>query len=234
MNRDSSCTEDDCWFGPKYFSCATYFNSTMLYWRYDLSLSPPCFLEWSLICLFRACVLMIRALKDVHCCVRIEKAKGTLLVQSCRSAGLYSVLGGDSPYISSSDRKRASHVGTESVLAMLDDYYTAVHETEKFQQVALLAGPQIWRGSLSCAWSKFSHSGVAAAFIVMREWRSCCETLWVSLARLQINSFACAYGLHGNVFVSCFCRICLCLNHFNRTGKFSQRSNAPRVPVFLF
>ncbi|KAH8959740.1 hypothetical protein BDL97_06G093100 [Sphagnum fallax] len=50
-----------------------------------------------------------------------------------RSNGSYSVLGGDSPYILSSERDM--HIGTCSVLAMLDDYYTGIHEGEKFQQL---------------------------------------------------------------------------------------------------
>lgn len=50
-----------------------------------------------------------------------------------RTTGSYSVLGGDSPYIPST--KQGSETGAVSVIAMLDDYYTTVYETEKFQQL---------------------------------------------------------------------------------------------------
>lgn len=53
----------------------------------------------------------------------------------CRATGLYSVLGGDSPYILSTEQ--GSEVGAANVTAMLDDYYTSVYETEKFQQVRI-------------------------------------------------------------------------------------------------
>ncbi|KAG0581923.1 hypothetical protein M758_3G020500 [Ceratodon purpureus] len=50
-----------------------------------------------------------------------------------RSTSSYSVLGGDSPYFLSTERD--SEAGTSSVTTMLDDYYTKVYETEKFQQL---------------------------------------------------------------------------------------------------
>lgn len=50
-----------------------------------------------------------------------------------RSTGSYSVLGGDGPYILSTDQD--SEDAATGILAMLDDYYTRVYETEKFQQL---------------------------------------------------------------------------------------------------
>ncbi|KAH9560314.1 hypothetical protein CY35_06G099100 [Sphagnum magellanicum] len=59
--------------------------------------------------------------------------ESTFAPGTVRSNGSYSVLGGDSPYILSSERDM--HIGTRSVLAMLDDYYTGIHEGERFQQL---------------------------------------------------------------------------------------------------